>query len=176
MPPRTPWQKIAALAVAVLLIAGFSTYMMRPVPRDINPRAELTPVPLTTYPGIEFAPSFSPSGNEIAFEWHREETPNESDLYVKQIGQENPVRLTCHHAGFLEPAWSPDGKKIAFVMLTKEGVGVYVLPAFGGEERRLAHLGKGGYPYSLVSWSPDSKWIAFAKADDTTAPAPSAFI
>lgn len=144
--------------------------MLRSPSTNTVQSSALPPIPLTTYPGVEFAPSFSPSGNEIAFEWHQESTPH-ADLYVKQIGQENPVRLTYHHAGFLEPAWSPDGKKIAFVMVTKDGVGVYVLPPFGGTEHRLADLGKRGYPYSMISWSPDSKWIAFAKGEESGDPA-----
>ena len=154
--------KFAALAGGLLALAGLSVYL---VPTRTSSPGKVTTVPLTTYPGTELAPSFSPDGNEVAFEWFQASAPGEGDLYVKQVGQERAVRLTNHKAKFIEPAWSPDGKNIAFVMFNESGVGVYVIPALGGAERRLAELGKGSFPFSRVSWSPDSKWVAFAKAD-----------
>ena len=38
-----------------------------------NRRALLTAVPLTTYPGREGSPSFSPDGNQVAFAWAENE-------------------------------------------------------------------------------------------------------
>ena len=60
---------------------------------------------------------------------------------MKQVGQEHAIRLTNHKAKFIEPAWSPDGKSLAFIMLYKDGIGVYLMPALGGPERHLAKLG-----------------------------------
>jgi hypothetical protein len=47
-------------------------------------------------------------------------------------------------------------------MLFEDGIGVYLIPALGGPERHLAKLGT-PYPFSRLSWSADSRWIAFAK-------------
>jgi Tol biopolymer transport system component len=91
-------------------------------------------------------------------------SPTEADLYVKQIGQEHALRLTNHRAGFVEPAWSPDSRNIAFEMLEKGEVGLYVIPALGGPERKLAEVGKLAL-FSRISWSADSKWIAFSKEE-----------
>jgi Tol biopolymer transport system component/DNA-binding winged helix-turn-helix (wHTH) protein len=161
--PARAWWKIAVLAVGVLLLGGFGSYLMRSRRITDARLDELKAVPLTTYPGVELAPTFSPDGHLVAFERHEESTPGEADLYVKQVGQEQAVRLTNHKAGFLEPAWSPDGRTIAFVMLDKGVVGVYVIPSVGGPERRLAVVEQGGYPWSLLSWSADSHWVAFAR-------------
>ena len=44
--------------------------------------APVTAVPLTTYPGSERQPSFSPDGNQVAFAWDGEKQDN-FDIYVK---------------------------------------------------------------------------------------------
>jgi Tol biopolymer transport system component/DNA-binding winged helix-turn-helix (wHTH) protein len=125
---------------------------------------EFSVIPFTTYPGFEASPSFSPDGNQIAFSWYRQEPPTafKGDLYVKQIGNENAVRLTHHEAEFLVPAWAPDGRNIAFAMVGKDGNGIYLLPSLGGRERHLVDLRPNNWQWLLLSWSPDSKWLAFA--------------
>jgi Tol biopolymer transport system component len=50
-------------------------------------------VPLTSYPGNESWPSFSPDGTQVAFDWDGEKQDNR-DIYVKQVGVEPPYRLT----------------------------------------------------------------------------------
>jgi len=147
------------------------------VPRRLPTKAHenLTVVPFTSYPGFEVAPSFSPDGNEIAFSWyHNSEsstTTIAADLYVKQIGNEHAVRLTNHEATFLIPAWSPDGRNIAFAMIGKNANGIYLIPALGGPERRIAEISPNSYnsyQWLLLSWSSDSRRVAFAKADSPT--------
>jgi Tol biopolymer transport system component len=113
-------------------------------------------------------PSFSPDGAQIAFAWYRQWGPSTSaDLYVKQIGNENAVRLTNHDARFLVPAWSPDGRSIAFAMAGKSGNGVYVVPSLGGRERLLVRLADNLWHFLLLSWSPDSRLLAFTSDSPT---------
>jgi len=102
-------------------------------------------------------PSFSPDGNQIAFSWYRNTeqfgTTMKADLYVKQIANERAIRLTNHEAIFLVPAWSPDGRSLAFAMTSKDGNGIYLMPALGGPERRLAEISENSYQWMLLSWS-----------------------
>jgi len=138
-------------------------------------------VPFTTYPGFEGAPSFSPDGNQVAFSWYPGDgvsTAIKGDLYVKQIGNEHAIQLTHHEADFLVPAWSPDGRNIAFGMVGKDGNGIYLIPALGGRERRLAEISRNGWQWLVSSWSPDSKWLAFASdsvTEKTVGPASSRY-
>lgn len=65
-----------------------------------------------------------------------------------------PVRLTRHAADEHTPAFSPDGTRIAF-RSERDGGGVYVMPALGGEPGLLA---AGGFE---PRFSPDAQWISY---------------
>src|SRR5690349_13058643 len=56
----------------------------------VAPRQTLTPVPLTSYPGMEAQPTFAPNGNYVAFTWDGEKRDN-SDIYVQQLGRDRPI-------------------------------------------------------------------------------------
>ena len=119
-------------------------------------------VPLTSYPGMELRPSFSPDGRQVAFSWNGEKEDN-LDIYVKQVGgtEESRLRLTRHPGADLDPAWSPDGRWIAF---SRQGGGehtatLFLISPVGGRERRLGEFRVEDFR-GTVSWSPDSHWLA----------------
>jgi len=178
---RRTWLKVAGWTVvgtACVLVVGHSRIW------DRKKDATLTPVPITTYPGMEVCPSFSPDGSQIAFGWNGNPEPGAGgfDLYVKVIGGESLLRLTYHPSDFICPAWSPDGTQIAFHRESGMDAGVYVVPALGGPERKLramspyhtvANLSRSldgmwaNMPYEIstsLSWSPDGEWIAYVEA------------
>jgi Tol biopolymer transport system component len=101
----------------------------------------MTAVPLSTYPGYQEEPSFSPDGNQVAFAWNGEKQDN-SDIYVKLIGTSGPpLRLTSDSAKDFSPAWSPDGRYIAFIRdLSDEKGLVFLVPALGGRSARSVML------------------------------------
>jgi Tol biopolymer transport system component len=109
--------------------------------------------PLTTYPGTEIQPSFSPDGNHVAFAWDGDNQDN-YDIYVKRIGPGTPLRLTSDPAIDSYPAWSPDGNWVAFLRSVDpasalQGVApsilrrfsIVVVPALGGAERKIGESG-----------------------------------
>ena len=158
----------AAVLLAVFLL-GLGTLLLMRSPGN-TPEAALNPVPLTTYPGLQLRPSFSPDGNQVAFSWYVEKQDNE-DIYVKMIGTNGPpLRLTTDAAPDRGPAWSPDGRFIAFTRDLPLGKrAVMVIPAIGGLERKIAEIFASG-PGSTPSWSPDSKWLAISEKDSETGP------
>ena len=116
---------------------------------------------MTALPGQEISPSFSPDGSQVAFGWDGENNGAGFDLYVKVIGTDKPLRLTNRPVPWLGVAWSPDGRYIAVRRLAAEDGGIFLIPALGGPERRLISTNDLFPPLAAISWSSDSKQIAF---------------
>ena len=73
---------------------------------------------------------------------------------MKQVAGGEPVRWTRHEADDHEPVFSPDGSKIAF-RSERDGGGIYVISALGGDERLIAPQGR------RPQYSPDGTQIAY---------------
>jgi serine/threonine protein kinase len=159
--PRWPWA--APLIVFVLAAAIAVAWFTVRLSHSPGPRGALTPVPFTTFPGQEVAPTFSPDGSQIAFAWSPEGLQDQFDLYVKVIGSEKALRLTTSPAKYIFPSWSPDGRQIAFARLAPEGSGVFLIPALGGPERKLADSAFTFFMQTPLSWSPDGKLLAYTE-------------
>jgi Tol biopolymer transport system component len=167
------WLKIAAgvLAVSVVALAAVDAYRWHRQQRP-QEQAALTVIPFTAFPGVATSPAFSPDGSRIAFAWNGDPPHGDKgfDLYVKALGSETLLRLTQHPSESISPAWSPDGTQVAFQRLAGADSGIYVVPALGGPERKLRPTRMpttnfnwvSWYNFTLISWSPDGKWIAFA--------------
>ena len=108
---------------------------------------------LTSDSGLSSDPAISPDGKLLAYCSDRGGKGN-LDIWVQQIAGGEPVRLTKDEADDREPSFSPDGSKIVF-RSERDGGGVYILPALGGEARRVADQGR------RPRFSPNGKDIAY---------------
>jgi len=140
-----------ALAVALLVaVAGFLATRLRsngPLRRT----SSTTQTQLTTWPGLEVDPSFSPDGGFLAFSAN---PTGAFELYVKALtpgGRERAV--TTGGDQCFQPSWSPDGGTLAFFSAARHGI--WLVPSRGGPPRRLTEFG------SHPAWSPDGHRLVF---------------
>jgi len=165
--PTRTWRWGALSICALLLFAAAGWILYR---RQATPQQQLQALPLTTEFGTELCPSLSPDGNQVAFEWTRGSAG--PHIYVKLVGPGDPVRLTSGSESEYGPAWSRDGKQIAFIrMLDPNRVGVFVIPALGGVERKLTEFANSEIYYwrnthRWLDWTPDGNHLIASGAED----------
>ncbi len=92
---------------------------------------------MTTGGGLESEPTWAPDGQRIAYSSDR---AGNFDIWVQSIGDDQPVQLTNSSGDDWQPAWSHDGREIAF-RFEGTGGGIFVVPASGGNPRRIAQFG-----------------------------------
>jgi hypothetical protein len=114
-------------------------------------------VRLTSALGPDMKPSWSPSGDRIAFRTSRD---RQDEIYVMNADGSCQRNLTNSPVDDRSPAWSPTGCRIAFDHFFTTGhQDIALMSPDGGPMQRLTTR-SGEYP----AWSPDGRQIAFASA------------
>ncbi|MGP1273758.1 MAG: TolB family protein, partial [Phycisphaerales bacterium] len=134
--------------------------------RDRIRAAVLEPEPrrLTSLPGAEVAPTWSPDGTEIAFRWDGDGA-RPRGIYRKRIG-DGTETLVRDNGGADDYAydWTPDGKYLIVVtgtVLVNESNDIWALPVDGGEMVPLVTDPGADY---MPKVSPDGRWLAYMRA------------
>jgi len=157
--PRRRRRRIVVVGLAATLVLAAAVWLtLRPRAPDVPPPEV---VPLTALSGWLWHPTFSPDGEQVAFNWNGGPLRN-ADIYVKWVGSPEVHRLTTDPAPEGPPSWSPDGRQIAFVR-PSEGEGtIHLVSPLGGPAHRLSDFSVSAW--APPSWSPDGLWLAVSAA------------
>jgi Tol biopolymer transport system component/tRNA A-37 threonylcarbamoyl transferase component Bud32 len=170
LPLQQRWIWAAALLL-ILVVSGLFVWQPWRAPQDAEP---LRAVSLTTLPGVERYPSFSPDGNHVAFTWTGSKQDN-PDIYVQMIGSGSPLRLTTDPSNDYNPVWSPDGRWIAFLRRQWEAgkSELRLIPPLGGPERKLAeiHIREAFVNPPYLAWCPEGNCLVVTDSPGEGKPA-----
>jgi len=137
------------------------------------PAAGGAEIRLTSAPGLNDGPEFSPDGRYIYF--------NSTRSGLMQLWRMNPdgsdqVQITNDEFNNWFPHISPDGKWIVFLSFGQDvrpddhpyykQVYLRLMPSTGGLPKVIAYVYGGQGTINVPSWSPDSRRIAFVSNTD----------
>jgi len=112
---------------------------------------------LGRFPGMTFAPRFSPDGAAVIMSM---EQGGNSDIYMMTLSNRRLVRLTSNPAIDTSPSMSPDGDRVVFSSDRGGVPQLYTMNADGSNVQRIT-FGEGRY--STPVWSPRGDLIAFTR-------------
>ena len=113
---------------------------------------------LGDFPGMTFAPRFSPDGNKVVMSLIT--GGDNSELYSMDLRTRNIVQLTNNPAIDTSPSYAPDGSRITFNSDRGGSQQIYVMDADGSKVHRVSF---GDGRYATPVWSPRGDLIAFTK-------------
>ncbi len=111
------------------------------------------------FPGMTFAPRFSPDSQSIVMSFSEPNTAN-SEIYLMDLNTRLLTKLTDDSGIDTSPSFSPDGSKIVFNSDRGGSPQLFIMDKDG---KNLKRISKGRGVYGNPVWSPRGDYIAFVK-------------
>ena len=111
------------------------------------------------FPGMTFAPRFSPDSKSVVMSFSDSKTAN-SEIYSMDLNTRSITRLTNDSGIDTSPSYSPDGEKIVFNSDRSGSPQLYIMDKDGSNIKRIS---KGKGVYGNPVWSPRGGLIGFVK-------------
>ena len=111
------------------------------------------------FPGMTFAPRFSPDSQSVVMSFSDPKTAN-SEIYLMDLNTRSITRLTNDPGIDTSPSFSPDGQKIVFNSDRGGSPQLFVMDKDGSNIKRIS---KERGVYGNPVWSPRGDQIAFTK-------------
>jgi Tol biopolymer transport system component len=169
------WKRVVAVGFVAGLVAAGASALLDHHPASPGPRGTIAySAPdlhdvllaradgsrgrhLTSAPGPQFDPSFSPDGSLIAYRDSRHGINRDDEVWVIDRDGRHAHNLTRDHGNDWSPAGSPDGSTIAFASTRSGSLELWTMASDGSNPKRLSSS-----PAEYPSWSPDGSRIVFS--------------
>jgi WD40 repeat protein len=129
------------LALICMVVAAGAAGLWWWIGSDRRPRENKRTVRrLTSDEGLTAFPTLSTDGKLVAYASDRAGR-GDFDIWMQPTSGKEAIRLTDHVADDYDPHFSPDNSQIVF-RSDRDGGGIYLVPALGGQARLLARGGR----------------------------------
>ena len=158
--PGKTWRRTAAVAFAVIVIAGFTAYVLRRwTSRPRSPDLERLRFTKLTSSGKAEDAVISPDGKYIAFS---QRDSKGTGLWLREVSSGSDVQIVpSEEPDFRGLTFSPDGNSIYFIRERKESYSwkdLYAMPILGGSYHLLTRDID-----TPVSFSPDGRQFVYTR-------------
>jgi TolB protein len=169
VPAWSPNGKQIAFECSVLTAAQTNSYLGRICVMNAD-GSNVHQLPQTPADVGDSAPSWSPDRRRIAFQ--RAIHGGQRDaVFVMNADGSKPHRVTPWALRAGQPDWSPDGRRILFYSNwggpSTVSANLYTISSAGTRFKQLTHARGGAVQHLSAAFSPDGKWIAFARTPGT---------